>query len=209
MPDQAARLVEQAARIDDTRTDRHRDGSTFVVDRVAAIADALSPVEAARMGNRLRRTGDAERGIRCTDVCPPGCGVDPVPAVAPGEVWDARPYVWEHAGVFTTVTAVTVTAGLYLEGFTHPCQTSQDWWGDQVVARSTRHGLPDVYAVFWRVESTGPYDRRDWQWITRELSADAVTAWSGLPLSLGSIGRPGGRAPVAAGLSDWLSSLVG
>jgi hypothetical protein len=205
-PDQAARLVGLATRLDGARGDRWR--GEFDVDRVAAIAADLSPAEAARLGNRLRAAGDAEAGIRCDDSCPPRCGVDRVPPASLGEVWDAPLYVWEHAGVFTTVTAVTVTPGLFLESGTHPAQMSWDRFGSQVIARGSTRGKPDLYAVFWLAESTGPYDGACWQWVTRELDADAMAAWSGLPLSLGSTGMPGGRSAAAQRLADWLSSLV-
>lgn len=204
--DQATRLIGLASRLDGARGDRWR--GEFDVDRVAAIAADLEPAEAARLGNRLRAAGDVEAGIRCDDSCPPGCGLDRVPPAPLGEVWDAAPYVWEHAGVFTTVTAVTVTPGVFLESWTHPAHMSQDRWGAQVIARGAQRGEADVYAVFWLAESAGPYDGACWQWVTRELSAEAVTAWSGMPLPAGSVGQQGGRAPVAVKLAEWLSALV-
>jgi hypothetical protein len=121
-PDQVTRLVGLASRLDGIRCDRWH-AITFDVDRVAAIAADLPAAEAVRMGNRIRATTDAEMHIRCTDACPPGCGVDRVPAGPLGEVWDAPPYVWEHAGVFTTVTAVCVRPNLYLETWVHPVET--------------------------------------------------------------------------------------
>lgn len=205
-PDQAARLVGLADRIECARSDRWR--GEFDVDRVAEVAPTLDAAEAVRLGNRLRAAVDAETRLKCTDACPPGCRLDPVPTVPLGEVWDARPYTWEHAGVWTTVTAVSVVSGVFLESWTHPVELSRDRWGHQVIARSSTRGRADAFAVFWLAESSGPYDGACWTWVTRELDAAGMAAWSGLPLSPGSTGMPGGRSAAAKGLSDWLFSLV-
>lgn len=186
----AATVVELAVRLEDARP-FWRVGNGVDLDQFAGLGDTLSPAELARVANRLRDAIDATMQLGRGFTAPAA-----VPAEPLGEVWDARPRVWDHNGTVRTITAVSVVR-TYVETYQRGAyEVPSDLFGAQVIARSATAGEPDVFAVFWLSDLSS-----SWHQVTMELTADEMATWDGLK-------RIDDVRTTAAMLTSWLDEVA-